>query len=323
MSSIKTHFVHNRRAHGASAVKTAQKNTLALLPESTAFAAEVWYNGAKRREAVASETVLYADVLWLINFSMDFLSLYAAAKLLCLPQRPVRMVSAASLGAVYAVAAAYRNFGGFPGAAAAALVSAAMSALSFGIREGAASLLRAFLAVWGCGALLGGIMTVFCTFANAVPVSSSGPDLLLASALALAAAVRFAGRRMRRGTARIRFTYGGNIYEGNALVDSGNLLRDPLSGDAVILLRAADARLFAPGETDTVFRGIPGESGAGIRAVPVRTVGGTGMLYGFLCPEVSVTFRNRTKIRRAVICVDHGSDGYGGCGALLPASLCT
>ncbi len=283
----------------------------------------MWYNGAKRREAVASETVLYADVLWLINFSMDFLSLYAAAKLLSLPLRPGRMVLSAALGAVYAGGAAYWNFGGFPGAAAAALVSAAMSALSFGIREGAAAFLRAFLAVWGCGALLGGIMTVFSTFAQAVPTSSSGPELLLASSLALVAGVRSAGRRMRRGTARIRFCYGENIYEGNALVDSGNLLRDPLSGDAVILLRAADARLFAPGETDTVFHGIPGEGGVGIRAVPVRSVGGTGMLYGFLCPEVSVTFRNRTKIRRAVICVDHDSDGYGGCGALLPASLCT
>ena len=49
------------------------------------------------------ETVLYADVLFLINFSMDYLSLYAVSRLLALPSRAWRMLAGAGVGGVYGV----------------------------------------------------------------------------------------------------------------------------------------------------------------------------------------------------------------------------
>jgi len=263
---------------------------------------------------------LFADVLWLINFSMDFLSLYAAGKLLSLRLSAWRMSIAAGLGAVYAVAAVYFGWSGIGGAVLTALTAAGMTALSFGIREGTASFLRTFFAVWVSGALLGGIMTVFCGFVDGSTVSPPGMDVYASSVLAVLAVIRGASKKLRRGYARIRFVFADNTYEGKALIDSGNLLHDPLSGTPVILILAGEARTFAGAQTDTLYRGIVSGSG-GVRAVPVRSVGGTRMLYGFLCPEVSVTFRGRSAIRRAVVCVDHDTESYGGCGVLLPDSL--
>lgn len=294
------------------------------LPESTSFAAGVWYNGAKRREAVASETVLYADVLWLINFSMDFLSLYAAGKLLSLPLLLRRMILAAAFGGIYAVGAVALGWDGIGGTLASAAVSAGMTVLAFGIREGCASFLRNVLTVWGCGALLGGIMTVFCGFAGTSAPTVPGTDLYAASALALMGLVRTAGKRMRRGYALVRCSFGETTWEAKALIDSGNLLHDPLSALPVILVRQQEVCRFAGEETADLLRGnLPGDGTPvrGLRAVPVRTGGVSRLLYGFLCPEVHILFGGREHIRRAVVCMDPEADSYGGCGLLLPASL--
>ena len=48
---------------------------------------------------------VYADLLFLVNFSMDFLCLYLSIKLLHLPRVRWRMLSAAALGGVYSVVA--------------------------------------------------------------------------------------------------------------------------------------------------------------------------------------------------------------------------
>ena len=55
------------------------------------------------------EQVVYGDVLFIINFSMDFLSLYVTAKFIHLRLRLVPAIAAAAIGAVYGVAAC--NFG--------------------------------------------------------------------------------------------------------------------------------------------------------------------------------------------------------------------
>ena len=49
------------------------------------------------------EQVVYGDVLFIINFSMDFLSLYVTAKFIHLRLRLVPAIAAAAIGAVYGV----------------------------------------------------------------------------------------------------------------------------------------------------------------------------------------------------------------------------
>ena len=48
------------------------------------------------------DITIYADVLFFINFFLDFLCLYITGKLLCLPMKTLRVTLAAALGGGYA-----------------------------------------------------------------------------------------------------------------------------------------------------------------------------------------------------------------------------
>ena len=270
------------------------------------------------------ETVLYADVLFLIDFSMDYLSLYAAGRLLSLQTSLWRTVLAAALGGIYGVLAVLFGADGLPGALCAVAVSALLSLIAFGRMGGRRSFIRASITVWGCGVLLGGVMTAFSSLFGTAAVQGGG-DILCAGIVAFFALIRFARRKIARCTAEITLSRDGCIWRGSALIDSGNLLTDPIGGYPVILLGAAAARSLLGDLTDTLYKGELTELGMGVRVVPMRTADGTRLLYGFLCKEVLIRRGGREYMRTAVVCVDHFAKegGYGGCAALLPASLVT
>ena len=275
-------------------------------------------------EVIAAEAVLYADVLFLIDFSMDFLSLYAAGSLLSLRLSVWRMSLAAVLGSLYAVTVTALRIGGWIGAAGALLLSALMAWIAFGAQGSVGSFLRITAAVWGCGALLGGAVTLLSGLLGGMFPGGGFSDILPAAAAAVWGFLRLIRGRIGRGIAFLRIPYGENVYECRGLIDSGNLLTDPLSALPVILITAREARHFAGDEADGKFRGVPAADASvrgGVRVVPVRRGSDTKLLYGFLCPAVSIRRGKRSVCRRAVVCVDHDADNYGGCEALLPASL--
>lgn len=270
------------------------------------------------------ETVLYADVLFLINFSMDYLSLYAASRLLALPSGTWRMLAGAVVGGIYGVLSVVFFWQGMIGAVLTFLASCGMVFIAFSCCDGVRGFLRAVFSVWGIGALIGGFMTLFSGMFQGDASYTSGADIPVA-VFAVILFIRMAAKRGGRGYAEVAFDYGENRYTGRALIDSGNLLTDPLSGLPVVLIRASDARTFAGGEVDGKFAGIMPDGiglSPGVRAVPVRGVTDTRILYGFLCHSLRIRKGNRILHRSAVVCVDRQSPkGYGGCGVLLPASL--
>lgn len=270
------------------------------------------------------ETVLYADVLFLINFSMDYLSLYAASRLLSLPSKTWRMLAGAALGGIYGVLSVIFFLQGFVGAMITFFVSCGMVFIAFGRCDSVRGFFRAVLSVWGIGALIGGFMTLFSGMLRGDASYTSDGDIPIA-VLAVILFVRMAAKRGGRGYAEVSFSYGENMYAGRALIDSGNLLTDPISGLPVVLIRASDARTFAGNEVDGKFAGImPIGIGLlpGVRAVPVQGTVDTRILYGFMCDSLRIQRGKRTLYRSAVICVDRQcKSGYGGCGVLLPAAL--
>lgn len=264
---------------------------------------------------------MYADVLFLIDFSMDYLSLYAASRLLSIKTTLWRAVLAAAFGGLYGVLAVIVGADGLIGAICTAAVSVLLSLIAFGVNGGWRGVLRTTVTVWGCGTLLGGIMTAFSGMFGG-SVAGGGGDIFCAGAVLLFALTRFARKRFARGTAEITLSYEARRWQGSALIDSGNLLTDPIGGYAVILLRPHDARLLLGYAADTVYKGNITDGAVSVRVVPMRTVDGTRLLYGFLAKDIEIRRGGRTYRRTAVVCVDHGSaDGYGGCAALLPASL--
>lgn len=97
-----------------------------------------------------------------------------------------------------------------------------------------------------------------------------------------------------------------------ALVDSGNLLRDPLTSLPVIVIsRRAAARLIPLPR--------PGEIQPGMRLMRIRTLTGTSLMTIFRPARICISSGGGWQEIRALIGLS--PDGYEGFQALLPASL--
>ncbi len=201
---------------------------------------------------------VYADLLFLVNFSMDLLCFYLCARLLHRPLILWRGVLASALGGVYAVAALFLTVGRAPAFLLDAAVCVALCAVAMASRgERWRSLLKLSALYLLVSMLLGGVMTALYAQLNRIPgvtdrVEEDGMSAWLFFGLALVSSVLTAlwGRCFRRATGKTRVTViveeGGRRAELCGIVDSGNLLRDPISGRAVIPAEAEELRTVAP-----------------------------------------------------------------------------
>ncbi len=261
-------------------------------------------------------------MLFLVNLSMDFLTVYLTARLTHAKTTMPRSIAAAVVGALYGVATVIHPV--WYSVVATGAVAVLMTILAFGIPAGAAALLRQSFLVWGCGALLGGVVSTIMALGEPVFTDSGGsPSYAGVYVLTFGVAVFLVriltGRRDRR-SAQVEVVLNGETVVFTALCDSGNLLREPLGGSPVIV---AAEEVF-PMETREVIRCFR-ETGEGdgryrLRVIPHKTVDGGGMLYGFVPDSVKVD----DVPGEAVIALGIGvkRNGYGGLSGIVPLCLC-
>ncbi len=205
------------------------------------------------------EQTVYADLFFLINFSMDFLCLFLTAKLLSRPLELYRGILAAVLGGIYAVAELVFLSNSPYAAPISVVVCLLMCFIAFFSR--AERPLTLFLLVFSyilSSALLGGIMTACFSLLNrySPPISNESDDVpvwifCLVTALSFLGTL-LGGRHFRKRagmkTTEFRVTLGNRTITLRALVDSGHLLTDTLSGKPVLLAEAEVARHLLPSE---------------------------------------------------------------------------
>ena len=186
---------------------------------------------------------VYGDLLFLINFSMDFLCFYIACRVRHRPLRLFRTAVASALGGAYAVAALFISC---PDALA-LIIDLAGVVLICAVAMGREGLIVNTLLYGGVSAILGGIMTALYSFFNRIwadrgySADSDGLSVWTFALLAAAGAVitLIGGRRMRTRitsvSAEVVVTTERGSVSMRGFTDSGNLLTDPLCGRAVIL----------------------------------------------------------------------------------------
>ena len=109
--------------------------------------------------------------------------------------------------------------------------------------------------------------------------------------LALCAAVlgllgRMGLRSFGRELVAVTVTYRGRTEQVMALVDTGNSLRDPITGETVTVLSPRIGEQL--GLPAAVLRDPAGELLPGLRVIPARTVGGGGLLAAVRCQRVEI-----------------------------------
>lgn len=280
---------------------------------------------------------VYADLLFLINFSMDFLCLYLSVKLLHLPQKTWRMLLAAAVGGVYSVAALFVQADAWLSLVIDVGVCVGMCVIcgaGKGVRIGRLLLLAG--TYFGISALMGGGMTaVYNLLSRAnLPLGDVQADgisawmfLVLATVAALAAA--FGGRLFSRQTARrtcmVRVRMADASWELTGLCDSGNLLCDPISGTPVIVVDKEAWLRDLPQELRRAVESEGRELGTGVdarrvRIVPMQTAQGRGMAVALLPDEITLTLQGKDHTVHALV-APSGQPLPEDCPAIVPTTL--
>ncbi len=262
-------------------------------------------------------TDVYADVLFLINFAMDTIALYVSARLCALRVRAVRVAVAAAIGALYSVISLFFDLNSVIEIGIFVLVCVIMICVAFK-PERITETLKYSGVMFVSSSLLGGIMSASY---SAVSVFFSKymnmPDDQFMSPLAFCLLACFS---MGAALVLTRLHGAGNMPKragvcivlfdreitSEGIVDSGNLLTDPLSGKAVIVMRA---ELFRGILTEQFIMGavqcdietpylLTGKERARFRLIPAKGVGKDLYLYGINPDKIYINVAKKKKTVR-------------------------
>lgn len=232
--------------------------------------------------------VVYIDTLFIINTVANFLLLTAASKICDVFTGRLRIIAAAVLGGIYAVFAALPSFEFLNTLFVKGLFSAVMVLLAFGTHRSFFRILVIFISV---SAALGGIIYAVSLGTDGI-FTTPGLSAIALSFLCAAGVITLAFRRSGKPsgkTHKISVEYFGKSSVYTAFVDTGNSLKDPISGKPVIIIGVDDLSPVLPGElykllknlTPTDFlQALSGTHHAGkFRLLPYSAVGvKSGML---------------------------------------------
>lgn len=229
-------------------------------------------------------TVIYVDVLFVVNFFITFLLLLITRRLAKEETKMVRLVAASFVGGAYSLVILFDNLafavsliGKF--AAACVIVLCAFKIRSF--KSYAKNVSVFFFTNFVFVGIMVGLWMIFkpagIVINNSTVYFDISAKVLVFSALAAyivsAVVIRIYNSRIaKKELYELTVFYGDNKQKLFAFSDSGNNLREPFSDYPVIV---ADEKLF---------NGVTCN-----RVIPITTVGGESMLYAFKPDKVVVS----------------------------------
>lgn len=283
---------------------------------------------------------VWGDLLFLINFSMDFLCLFLTARLLHRRLRPIPALGAATIGGIYSVAALFLDVGRLGSLLIDGAMCALMCWLAF-IRRGRSG--RQYLAEVGVYLIsaiaLGGLMTVLFNLLGRLnlPTRSGGDNisawlfllLALVSGLAAWRGAGFLRGLPSRSVCDVEITFCGRSVLLHGITDSGNLLHDPITGRAVIITDTERTLpILPPGVREAVVSGrlerledVPQGYAGRVRLIPGTTVAGSRLLVA-LVPDKIVLHSPRGQAEVCAVFAPAALPSMpDGCTAVVPGEL--
>ena len=292
----------------------------------------------------ALRVVVYADVLFCVNFSIDLILLVLSGWALSLKRRPVRVILSSLFGGLFSVITLWLSLSPlyhYAHTLAAALLMCLIAYAPIPPRV----FFKLAVAFFGASLLLGGAVSVLYSAlasffdtgelgtTNAL-VSAHKAEIFLLYALGSAFVFFLAGRFFtRHGSAKsvmLDLEEGGKSVTVSALVDSGNLLSDPFSARPVILVREREVRSVLPPPLFSVLEAgvaeeMPLSLQRKVRLIPAVGIGGKRTLVGYLPDAILLYEKNDEKHKKALdavlaVCAGDLRD-FDGHAAILPAKL--
>ncbi len=223
--------------------------------------------------------VVYLDVLLILNFFVDFFLLLGTNRLAGYPPGIRRSALGAALGAIYGGACLLPGFSFLGNTLWRTVSLLLMGGIAFGFRRNA---VRRCVLFYLLSMALGGV---------ALGLGAGNLWTLIGAAFGVAALCIFGFRNhFGKHFVTVELSYGGQTVTLTALQDTGNSLKDPLTGQQVLVIGPEAAQKLTgltidqirdPAKALTALRGL--------RLVPYRAVGReSGMLLALRMENVKI-----------------------------------
>ena len=259
------------------------------------------------------EQEVYVDLYFFINTCMNLLALMISATLLHRKVSRSRAWLSAAIGGVWAVVALFWGVEGFWGLLCDGAVIFLMSSLTFASKKTTLpSLLKCTVVGVLTSMILGGVMTALYALFNRIDLpldntqAESGSVLVFVLIAALAGLATVQGGRLlglSKKTEYVNVTADlfGKTVTLRALVDTGNRLREPISGRSVIVADRARILAVLPSSLAQALQSPYAEKwladeryATHIRLVPTSTATGKQMLPAILPERLTLTAGKET-----------------------------
>lgn len=261
---------------------------------------------------------VYVDVLFAINFSMDFLSLFFTAKVLHKRINKIRMIFAALIGGAYGVFDVLVNINLVIKAFICVIVPFIMCMISL-FEKNILGLLKTFIVFWSTGFVLGGIMSVLYSVANKIfadylnevtnETTYNGIRFFVVVSLTIIVMSIFGrifSKKKDMSSASVDVLLDGKRFNLTGMCDSGNIVTDPLSGRSVILVSNKNPLGSYIESKDELQK----------RFIPYEDTTSKGILKGVIPDDLIVNQNNVDAIVAPI-----NKEKFGDYDALIPSSL--
>lgn len=269
----------------------------------------------------AEETVIYSDILFLINFSLDYLCLFITSRLIGTAPHPKRLLLGAAIGGAYSFLPYLVNLPPYIFLPLHLLAATLICISAFGVRN-RKRIGLSLICFIASSALMGGLVTAaysliggyFSGIYKEVSAVSLCLICMLSALIALAYGL-ICRKKLSSRSAEVLLYLNDLKIRASLLCDSGNLVTEPFSALPVIIL--SSSVLPSPyNEPESL------EFPLNIRAIPFSTGAGEGCFFGFR-PEKAEILRlgKKPKSIDAYIAIDTNRKSYSGYDGIIPICL--
>lgn len=232
---------------------------------------------------------VYLDVLIALNLAVNYSLLSAVARLTGAVGSRWRLAVGAAVGAAYAGLTVMPGLGFLNGNLWRAVFLGLMAVTAFGVSRGTVTK----------GAMLLGFSFALGGMAQVLGLWGFWPLVSAAVIVALVCWLLFRGAMGHAGQlVPVTIALGGKQVRLTALRDSGNTLKDPFSGEPVMVVGGRSARtLLGPVDLRDPAGVMAQWTGDGqCRLIPYHALGGSGMLLAVRCDRVTVGGRSAGRL---------------------------
>ena len=246
---------------------------------------------------------VYADLFFLINFSMDYICLYISGKILRLNVSAAKHVISSVLGGLYSVVALFLNVGSILAFIIDILICIIMTAICFYHKgDKVKNIITSSLLYIGISMLIGGVMTAIFNLLNKLDInfqsiSDDGAHTYTFAIIAVISAIlsmrgiSLITRKNRHKEYFVEVTINKKTCNFLGFVDTGNLVKDQISGKSIIFIdKNAASKIIDPDAEEKFYQGEILYRGS--RLVPISTAGGSTATLIFVPDKITLAEKN-------------------------------